>query len=158
MADVQRWLYGATQPISVAVDSATVIEIGDLLYLDTDDAKPAASQADLGTKAQNQEGFHDNFLGVALTRSKSGETAPVRIATSGVFELDMASATLQPGALVGAAGTGAAGAVGVANQTIESVATANLAIGRVVELATSATKAKVSIVSTVIHGGPMTMA
>lgn len=158
MADTFRYMYGETNPITVAVDSATVIEIGDLVYLDTDDAKPAASQADLGTEAQNQEGFHDKFLGVALSRSRAGDTDPIRIATTGVFEFATASATYQPGALVGPAGTGAGDAVGVANQTVKSVATANLAVGRVSELATSATKVKVAIVSTVMYGGPMTMA
>lgn len=158
MADVMRWRYGDTNPTTVAVDSATVIEIGDLVYLDTDDAKPASSQADLGTKAENQEGFHDKFLGVSMSRSRAGDTDPILVATTGVFEMDAASATYQPGALVGPSGTGASDAVGLADQQVESVATANLAVGRVHELAASATKVKVSIVSTVLYGGPQAMA
>jgi hypothetical protein len=46
MADTMRWRYGETNPVLVPVDSRTVIEIGDLVYLDTDDAKPASAQAD----------------------------------------------------------------------------------------------------------------
>ena len=83
------------------VDSATVIEVGDLLYLDTDDAKPASSQADGGTLAVNQETLHDNFAGIAMQASASGDTDSIRVATSGVFELDCASATFEVGALVG---------------------------------------------------------
>ena len=49
MSDKMRWRYGDTNPVVAAVDSATVIEIGDLVYQDVDDAKPAASQADQGS-------------------------------------------------------------------------------------------------------------
>lgn len=157
MSEVFRYLHGDTNPIAVAVNSATVIELGDLLYLVTDDARPFSDQADLGTLAQNQEGVHDMFLGVALSRSRAGDTLDVNIATRGVFEFDTASATYQPGDLVGSAGTGSGGLVGMANQTVAAVATANLAVGRVSKLATSATKVQVSILSTVMHGGPQTM-
>ena len=51
MANTMRWRYGDTNPVMLPVDSATVIEIGDLVYLDTDDAKPASAQADQGTEA-----------------------------------------------------------------------------------------------------------
>ncbi len=42
MADSLRWRYGETNPIVLPVDSATVIEIGDLVYLETDDVRPAS--------------------------------------------------------------------------------------------------------------------
>jgi hypothetical protein len=158
MPDNFRYRYGDVRPVRVAVASATVIEIGDLVYLASGAALPFSAQADLGTKAQNQEGAHDAFIGVSLSRSRNGDADPITIATAGVFEFDLASATLAIGSLVGPAGTGEAGAVGVANQSIESVATANLAIGRTVEAITSATKVKVDIVSTVIYGGPQAMA
>ena len=61
MADTLRWRYGETNPIVLPVDSATVIEIGDLVYLEIDDVRPASSLADQGTEAQNQEAFHDQF-------------------------------------------------------------------------------------------------
>ena len=72
MADTMRWRYGETNPVVIPVDAATVIEIGDVVYLATDDARPAAQQADQGTEAANQELFHDNFAGVAMQRSASG--------------------------------------------------------------------------------------
>jgi hypothetical protein len=154
MADVFRYRYGDMKPVRCAVASATVIEIGDLVYLSSGAALPASSLADAGTKAQNQEAFHDAFLGVAMSRSRDGDADPITVATAGVFEFPMASASLALGQLVGAAGTGAGGADGVASQTVETVATANLAIGRTVEATTSATKTKLEIVSTVLYGGP----
>ena len=42
MTNVMRYRYGEENPRLFAVDSSTVIEIGDLLWLDTDDVKPAS--------------------------------------------------------------------------------------------------------------------
>jgi hypothetical protein len=158
MADTFRYVYGDTNPVMAAVASATVIEVGDLVYLSSGAALPASALADAGTKAQNQEAFHDLFLGVSEQRSRAGDADPIRVATTGTFEFDIASATLALGALVGAAGTGEAGAVGVANQAVESVATPNLAIGRVREAIASKTKVKVNIESVIMTGGPQAMA
>lgn len=158
MSDVFRYRYGDMKPVKVAVASATVIEIGDLVYLSSGAALPATSLADAGTKAQNQEAFHDAFIGVAMSRSRNGDDDPIIVATAGVFEFASASASYALGNLVGPIGTGAGDAVGLANQSVESVATANLAIGRSVEVTASQTKVKVEIVSTVLYGGPMTMA
>jgi len=149
-----RWRYGDTNPVSAPVDSGTVIEIGDLVYLETDDARPASAQADLGTEAQNQEGFHDKFLGVAMQASRSGDTAPIRVATAGVFEFITASASYELGALVGLVG-----ATTLADQEVKAVATENLAIGRVAKrLNPNGTSVLVEIVSTVMRGGPQAMA
>ena len=86
MSDKMRWRYGDTNPVVAAVAAGTVIEIGDLLWQDTDNAKPAAMLPDSGQKTVNQEEFVAKFLGVAMTRSRVGDTAPVRVATTGVFE------------------------------------------------------------------------
>jgi len=72
MTDKMRWRYGDTNPVIAAVDAATVIEIGDLLYQETDDARPASSQADQLTKEANQALFTSKFLGVAMQRSRAG--------------------------------------------------------------------------------------
>ena len=101
MANTMRWRYGETNPVMMAVDAATVIEIGDLVMQDTDDAKPASTQADQGTEAANQQLFHDLFAGVAMQASASGSTQPIRVATSGVFEFDCLSTTLEVGDLLG---------------------------------------------------------
>ena len=72
MTDKMRWRYGDTNPVIAAVDAATVIEIGDLVYQETDDVRPASSQADQNTKEANQELFTTKFLGVAMQRSRAG--------------------------------------------------------------------------------------
>jgi hypothetical protein len=152
-----RWRYGDTNPILLPVDSATVIEIGDLVYLDTDDAKPASAAADAGSMTANQEAFHDKFAGVAMQRSRTGDTTPIRVATTGVFEFDCASATFEVGALVGADQPG--GGSSLSGQQVTAVATENLAIGRCAKrLNPAGTQVLVDVVSTVLYGGPQAKA
>ena len=119
MSDKMRWRYGDTNPVVAAVDAATVIEIGDLLWQDTDDAKPASGLTNHGTEAANQEALAGAFLGVAMQRSRSGETAPVRVATTGVFEFDCPSGTFELGNLVGADNNAAGNAL--LNQQVAKV-------------------------------------
>src|SRR3972149_3669278 len=129
MSDKMRWRYGDTNPVVAAVDSTTVIEIGDLVYQDTDDAKPASAQADQGSEAANQELFADNFLGVAMQRSRSGDTDPIRVATTGVFEFDCPSGTFELGDLAGADEN--AGGDALLDQQVAKVSQSRFAIGRV---------------------------
>jgi hypothetical protein len=157
MSDILRWRYGDTHPVVLPVESATVIEIGDLIYLDTDDARPASMQADAGSEPLNQEAFHDNFVGVAMQRSRAGDTAPIRVATRGVFEFPCPSAAFEVGALIGASEN--AGGTALEDQQVEGVGTANLAIGRCAKRVNpAATSVLVDIVGTVSHGGPQIMA
>jgi hypothetical protein len=152
MSDKMRWRYGDTNPVVAAVDSATVIEIGDLVRQDTDDAKPASSLADLGSETANQEAFAGAFLGVAMQRSRSGETAPIRVATTGVFEMDCPSDTFELGALVGANENTAGNAL--LNQQVAKVALSQYAIGRIAKRQpTATTSVLVDIRSTVMTGG-----
>jgi hypothetical protein len=139
------------------VDSATVIEIGDLIYQDTDDAKPASAQADQGTESANQQMFHTKFAGVAMQASASGDTNPIRVATTGVFEFDCPSGTLEVGDLMGPDEN--AGGTALVNQTVAKVTNANAAVGRCAKRVNPAgTRALVDIVSTVMLGGPQTVA
>jgi hypothetical protein len=86
---------------SFAVDSAEVIEIGDLCWLNTDDVR-AASQITWNTNlATTQADFKAAFVGVAMTASASGETDPVQVAGAGVFEMDSPAATYEIGDSVG---------------------------------------------------------
>jgi len=152
MADKMRWRYGDTNPVVAAVDSATVMEIGDVVYLDGDDAKPASSQADQGNEPANQELLADNFLGVAMQRSRAGDTAPIRVATTGVFEFDCPSGTFELGDLVGM--DEHSGGAALLNQQVTPVAGSQYAIGRVARRAASAaTSVLVDIRSTVMTGG-----
>jgi hypothetical protein len=134
-----------------------VIEIGDLVYLDTDDAKPASAQADQGTEAANQELFHDKFAGVAMQASRNGDSQPIRVATAGVFEFDCLSTTFEVGKLIG--DDEAASGTALEDQVVAPVATANLAIGRCAKRVNpAATRVLVDIVSTMQGGGPQDMA
>lgn len=152
MSDKMRWRYGDTNPVVAAVDSGTVIEIGDLVWQDTDDAKPAGDQDDAGSETANQELFADNFLGVAMQRSRSGDTDPIRVATTGVFELDCPSGTFELGDLVGV-DENAAGD-GLLDQQVDSVSASAQAIGRVAKrVPVAATSVLVDVRSTVMTGG-----
>ena len=152
MSDKMRWRYGETNPVVAAVDTDTQIEIGDLVYQEVDDARPASRQADQLTLAANQALFADKFLGVAMQRSRAGDTAPIRVATTGVFEFDCPSANFELGALVGA-NENAAGTA-LENQQVIGVAQSQYAIGRVAKRAAeAATKVLVDIRSTVMTGG-----
>lgn len=157
MANTMRWRYGDTSPVMLPVDASTVIEIGDLVYLDTDDAKPASAQADQGTEAANQELFHDKFSGVAMQASRNGDTQPIRVATAGVFEFDCLSTAYEVGKLIGADEN--AGGTALERQVVAPVATANLAIGRCAKrVSPAATRVLVDVVSTMQRGGPQDMA
>jgi hypothetical protein len=152
MSDKMRWRYADTNPVVAAVDSATVIEIGDLLWQDTDDAKPASALSDQGSEAANQEALADNFLGVAMQRSRSGDVAPIRVATTGVFEFDCPSGTFELGALIGADEN--AGGDALLDQQVAPVATSPRAIGRVAKREPIATTSVlVDVRSTVMTGG-----
>ena len=152
MSDKMRWRYGDTNPVVAAVDSDTVIEIGDLVLLNTDDAKPASMLVDQGTKAANQAAFAATFLGVAMQRSRSGENAPIRVATTGVFEFDCASGTFELGDMVGLDENAAGNAL--LNQQVAKVTAAADAIGRVAKRQPVAgTSVLVDIRSTVMTGG-----
>jgi hypothetical protein len=147
-----RWRYGDTNPVVAAVDSATVIEIGDMLWHDTDDAKPVSSRTDQGTETANQEKMADVFLGVAMQRSRGGDTAPIRVATTGVFEFDCPSGTFELGDLIGADENSAG--IALLNQTVAKVSASRYAIGRVAKRQpTAGTAVLVDIRSTVMTGG-----
>lgn len=157
MANQMRWRYGDTNPVMLPVDSSTVIEIGDLVHLDTDDAKPASSLSDAGSAALNQEALHDVFVGVAMQASASGDTQAIRVATAGVFEFDCASATFEVGDLVGVSEDAAGTAL--ETQKAVGVAAVNLAIGRCAKRVNpAATSVCIDIVSTVLKGGPQAAA
>ena len=157
MANTMRWRYGDTSPVMLPVDATTVIEIGDLVYLEVDDARPASVQADQGTETANQELFHDKFAGVAMQASRNGDTQSIRVATAGVFEFDCLSTAYEVGKLIGVDEN--AGGTALERQIVTPVATSNLAIGRCAKrVSPAATRVLVDIVSTVERGGPQDMA
>lgn len=111
---------------------ASAIYAGDFVVLVSSKASPASALGDSGTLAQNQEAAHDVFLGVALDAKLAGDTRDILVASSGECKYPCVAlgGASDIGAFVGIAGTGSALAVGMADQQVVIVATANLAIGR----------------------------
>ncbi len=158
MANTMRWKYGETNPVVLPVASATVIEIGDLVYLDTT-AKPAADLAYGGSLAATQEAFHDKFAGVAMQQSRAGDTQDVRVATTGVFEFVCASETFEVGARMGVDDN--TGGTVLLNQQVVTVTAANpeLSVGYCAKRVNpQGTSVLVDVVSTVSHAGPQAVA
>jgi len=152
LSENMRWRHGDTNPVMAAVDSGQVIEVGDLVWLNTDDARPASQQADQGSEDLNQQLFALNFLGVAMQRSRNGDTAPIRVATTGVFEFVCPSETFEIGDLIGPSED--ASGTALADQQVEGVTTHITAIGRCARRQTVAvTSMLVDIKSTVMLGG-----
>lgn len=150
MSDRFRWRYGETKPVVAAVAANTVIETGDLVYLDSGAVKPASGQANQSSKSANQTLFAGKFLGVAMQSSPNGQSTPIRVATTGVFELDCTANTFELGNYVGIeTKTG-----GLENQKVDKTTAVNAALGRVVRREpSSTTTVLVDIVSTVMAGG-----
>ncbi|TWT30338.1 hypothetical protein KOR34_48960 [Posidoniimonas corsicana] len=157
MANTMRWRYGATNPVVMAVDAATEIEIGDLLYLETDDARPAGDLFDQGSASLNQQSFHSVFAGVAMQQSAAGDAKPIRVATTGVFEFECDAATFEVGDLIGAAENAAGDAL--EDQKVAAVGGVSSAIGRCAARAPdAASRVLVDLVSSIARGGVQAVA
>lgn len=96
-----RHRYGPQMIVRAAVDSGTEIANGDLLILDTDDAKPASSQAWDTDLATTLGAFNNHFLGIAQADHPAGSGAsldfPVDISPMAVYEMDCDSETHEVG-------------------------------------------------------------
>jgi predicted RecA/RadA family phage recombinase len=152
------WRYGATNPRVSPVDSAQVVEIGDLVWLNTDDVRPASAVSYAAGLSQAQETLVDDFLGVAMQSSPSGNTEDIRVATTGVFEFDCAADTFELGDLVAAADN--SGSTALEDQKVVSLGDGHAdadvprAIGKAAKVAASnVTRVLVEIRSTVMTGG-----
>ena len=78
--------------------------MGDLVYLDTDDAKPASSETWDTNLATTQANFNNHFLGIALADHAAGSGAvldfPVDISPMSVYEMDCDEETHEIGELL----------------------------------------------------------
>lgn len=139
MSNVKRWITGERNERKCAVDAATEIEVGDLLWLDTDDVKPASQLSDLGTERWNQIKFRNLFAGVAMEAHPANSSARTdfRVATSGIFEFIAASDTYEIGAPI--AIDEASSGTALEDQTVVDADFDYMAIGRVARRAPSAT-------------------
>ncbi len=103
MSNQLRLRSGQVQLHKLRVDSGTVIEAGDLVFLNTDDVRPASAfvwDTDLPT---TQASFAAVFLGVAHQQSADGDTDDVSVDLSphAVYEFDVNSATYEVGGTLG---------------------------------------------------------
>lgn len=126
--------------VKAPVASATVIEVGDLIYHDSsnNDVRPASSQADNGEEEGNQAEFARNFAGVALHASASGDTDDVLVETSLTKEytFTVPSGTYRVGSLLGA--SEASSGTALEDQQLEAVSSDDLAIAIVTDDSSSA--------------------
>ena len=103
MANSYTYRYGQRKVIQGAVDSAEVLEVGDMVFLNTDDVRPASDFTWTSNLATTQANFTDKFLGICMHQSASGDTDPVDvdISADSVYCFTVASATFELGDMLG---------------------------------------------------------
>jgi len=113
-----RHLRGATNEIMLRVNGGTVVNVGDLMFIDaTAGARHSATITYAGFPANmcasnTHYYFESNFAGVAMSSSISGVTEDIPVATSGVFRFPVTAAagqTVSPSFFVSGASFGANG-------------------------------------------------
>ena len=141
MSNKMRWRYGDTNPVMAKPDEDAHIEIGDLVFQFRDRVYPAQVLMEEG---YDPETLKKHFMGVAMQESKPGQTAPIRIATTGVFEFEWPEVRRPLGTMVHCAG----------NQSVWPTMEVEGAIGRVARIVEKGeASVLVDIVSTVMKGG-----
>lgn len=146
MANRLRFRSGQVSLHRLRVDSGTVLEAGDLVFLDTDDVKPAQSFAWTTDLATTQAAFAAAFLGVCHQPSADGQTDDVSVDLSplAVYEFDANPATYEVGTILGPDEQSNT----LMNQQLETVASAGLGIARAAEYkAASAATLRVTFAS-----------
>jgi hypothetical protein len=120
-------------------DGAIAIDLYSFMYYDTNDAKPASSQADQLTEEANQRLFASKFCGIAMDAKTVSDAAHAnfRIARECEGEFDCASSTFEVGDLL--AVDEASSGTALENRKLVKVTDASLAIGICTERAASAT-------------------
>jgi len=147
MTAPRRILPATSEQFSFAYDGSIAVEIGDLLYHDSDDAKPASSQADAGTEDKNQRGFAQTFCGIAAeTKLATAAAGTIQATRRGEYEFDCASATFEVGDLVAA--VEAASGTALEDQKLKKTTDPSVAIGFVTKREPSAvTRVRVMLIA-----------
>lgn len=130
-----RFRSGQVQLVKCRVDANTIIEAGDMVWLDGDDVKPA-SAFPWGGLLDSQQGFATKFLGIAHQQSQDGDTTPISVDLSplSVYEMDTPATTYEVGDMLGADEQSHT----LMNQKIEKVGYKSAAIARAVEFKSTA--------------------
>ncbi len=130
MANNLRHRHGEQLLVKCAVDSAIVIEVGDMVWLNTDDVRPATSFTWDTNIATTQAAFAVLFIGIAQESSASGQTDEINVDISpmSVYEMILSSATAEVGDPLGPDQTGTGSTATLMDQQLESaVATSSIA-------------------------------
>ena len=146
MANHLRYRSGPVQLVKSDIDSTSLIEPGDMLFLDSTEARPASEfvwNTDLPT---TQTGFSNSFLGIAHERSEVGDDAPISVDLSpqSVYEFDVDVSSYTLGTLLGPDESSST----LMNQQLEAVVPAAQAVARCMEFTDGfVTRARVSFAS-----------
>lgn len=146
-----RWLRDDTNPVDATIATAKEVAVGDIVGMSAGTLVKASDTTWNTDTATTQADFRALFLGIS-GQAKDADVAraygnsddnEVRVATSGVYEMDCASATFEVGDFVGPAkDTGDA----LLDDKVVAAVEAG-AIGRVVERGTSITRVKFRVLS-----------
>ena len=150
MANKYRLRHGQMLLATYGVALATVIERGDMVFIDTtnNEVRPAEDVGFQSTLAATQAVFADLFVGVATEASTSADSADIGVDISAevVYEFDATSAVYLAGASCGPSDNGNAGNA-IDNQSLEA-AIASSSMARVFDKEESAvTSIKVKFAS-----------
>lgn len=138
MASTPRYRSGKQLLRPFTVDSATVVELSDLMYWDTDDAKPVSSYDNSSTsELADQAALANVFIGPSNSKSASGDTDAIDIDVSAesIYEYDLTSATPTVGTKLTIESSGGA----MLDQKLQTTTTASLAVGLCADRYTAAT-------------------
>jgi len=132
-------IHAAENLVFYAYDGSIAVPKGALMYHDTNDVKPAASQADAGTEDLNARTFAKRFAGVAIEVKVAANAADtmLSVAREVTGEFDCASATFEVGDLV--AVDEAASGTALENMKLVKTTDQSIAIGEVYRREASAT-------------------
>ena len=113
------------------VESSSVVEPGDMVFLDDTVIRPASEMWWNTDLATTQADFADMFVGIAHEKSENGEDAPVSIdvSSSSVYEFAVANATYDNGNPLAPDGSGSQ----LLNQQLTYADPATQAIARAAE-------------------------
>lgn len=130
-----RFRSGQVQLHKFRVDEDTIIEAGDLVYLDTGVVKPASEFTWTTDLPTTQGSFAAQFAGIAHEPSPAGEDTDISIDVSptSIYEFDVAASTFEVGDLLGPDETSGA----LHGTQLEKVGSSAAAISRAAEYRTS---------------------
>lgn len=138
-----------------AFDGSILVNKYDLMYHDTDDVKPASSQADGGTEEANQASFAPIFAGVSndYRSASDGAVSEFPVLTDVLMEIDCTSATFEVGDKVTV--VEASSGTALENQKVVKTSDETLAIGYAIKRYGSATtRVWVRLISRVLSHAP----